>query len=156
MAILDNQNQEQILNEFWNYINSTLIKYNKKNSRFIHWTKAEPSNYNKCIEKFKLPNKNFIDLYDVFLNEPIVIKGALNFSLKEVSKAMYNLKLINSTWLSSSCESGLDALYNSIKLYESNRPIRKTNSNLKDIIDYNEIDCKVLYEIITYLRNNHI
>ena len=27
---------------------------------------------------------------------------------------------------------------------------------MNDVVQYNKVDCKVLYEIITYLRNNHI
>ena len=157
MPLLDDETQELVLKDFWIFINNLLLKCNKTEPRFIHWTKAEPSNYNKYIDKFKLPNMNFIDLYDVFVKEPITIKGALNFSLKEISKAMYNLKLIQTTWQTDiSCMNGLDTLYWSLILYKTGRRIRKTNKYLNDIIKYNEIDCKVLYEIITYLRNNHI
>lgn len=157
MSLLDDETQELVLKDFWIFINNLLLKCNKTEPRFIHWTKAEPSNYNKYIDKFKLPNMNFIDLYDVFVKEPITIKGALNFSLKEISKAMYNLKLIQTTWQTDiSCMNGLDTLYWSLIIYKTGRRIRKTNKYLNDIIKYNEIDCKVLYEIITYLRNNHI
>jgi hypothetical protein len=157
MVQLNEECQEDIFKEFWDYINNILLKYNKTTSRFIHWTKAEPISYNKSIDKFKLPTKNFIDLYDVFINEPIVIKGALNFSLKEIAKACYNLGLIESIWPKNTlCSNGSDALLYSIQLYKSGRKIRKTNKILCDIINYNEIDCKVLFEIITYLRNNNI
>ena len=27
---------------------------------------------------------------------------------------------------------------------------------MNDVVQYNKVDCQVLYEIITYLRNNHI
>jgi len=148
--------------EFWDFINDTLKQYNKNNSQFIHWTKAEPSQYNKYIEKFMLPNKNFIDLFEVFKNEPIVIKGAMNFSLKEVSKAMYNLKLIETTWenkIDTTCSNGQDALYLGIKLYDNlelNSKLLEDNVILNEITKYNEVDCKVLYEIINYLRKKHI
>lgn len=150
-----------MIDNFWLYINNILKEKNKKNSRFIHWTKAEPSQYNKCIDKFMLPNKNFIDLFDVFKNEPIVIKGAFGFSLKDISKAMYKNKMIETCWSNldnteNKCENGLDALYLAIKLYNENTAIDKDNNILLTIQNYNEVDCKVLYEIIEYLRKYHI
>ena len=35
-----------------------------------------------------LQDKKLIDLYDVFIKEPIVVKGALNYSLKTIMKAL--------------------------------------------------------------------
>mgnify|MGYP000934238184 CR=1 FL=1 len=43
----------------------------------------EKTSYDKSKERHPLlPLKKMIDLYQVFLNEPIVVKGALNYSLK--------------------------------------------------------------------------
>lgn len=148
-----------MINNFWIFIKSTLESKKKINSRFIHWTKAEPSQYYKCIDKFMLPNKNFMDLFEVFKKEPIVIKGAFSFSLKDISKAMYKNKMIKTCWPKNKnikCENGQDALLLALKLYKENNNIRKDNSILKVIRDYNEVDCKVLFEIIEYLRLNHI
>jgi hypothetical protein len=147
-----------MLHEFWDFINIILKEKNKINSRFIHWTKAEPSQYCKCIEKFMLPCKNFIDLFEVFKMEPIVIKGAFGFSLKDISNAMYKNKMIKTCWPKSTiaCANGQDALLLGIKLYESNEEIEYDNNTLKVIRDYNEVDCKVLFEIIEYLRKKFI
>jgi hypothetical protein len=32
----------------------------------------------------------------------------------------------------------------------------QNSDTMKDIIKYNEFDCKVLYEILTFLRKNHV
>ena len=148
-----------MINNFWIFIKSTLESKKKINSRFIHWTKAEPSQYNKCIEKFMLPNKNFIDLFEVFKKEPIVIQGAFSFSLKDISNAMYKNNMIKSSWTNNEnikCVNGQDALILAIKLYKENNQVKEDNNVLKVIRDYNEIDCKVLFEIIEYLRLNHL
>ncbi len=156
LEVLDDKSQLDLLNNFWIFINEILLKHNKIKSRFIHWTKAEPANYKKLFKKYNLPIKNFIDLYDVFINEPIIIKGAFSFGLKDISKALYNLNFISSSWtVDSLCSNGLDALYWSQMYYESNNKKEKCKI-IKDIINYNEIDCKVLYEIILFLRNEFI
>ena len=152
---------KEMFHEFWNYINELLLEKQKKYSRFIHWTKAEPSQYYNCVESLMLPNKNFIDLFDVFRKEPVVVKGAFGFSLKDIAKAMYKNKMINTCWsdvekTTIECENGQDALAWGIKLYEQNNIINEDNIILKSIRNYNEIDCKVMFEIITYLRKNHI
>ena len=155
---LTKEDMNNMFNDFWKYIKEII---GGKKSRFIHWTKAEPSQYNKCVDTLLFPYKNFIDLFDIFKKEPIVINGAFGFSLKSIAKAMYTNKMINTCWSNIekstiNCENGQDALLLGIKLYEQNDIINEDNIILKSIRDYNEIDCKVLFEIITYLRKNHI
>ncbi len=158
---LSNENMNIMFHEFWNYIQEMLVETNKKDSRFVHWTKAEPSQYYKCVDKFMFPFKNFIDLFDVFRKEPIVVNGAFSFSLKDIAKAMYKNKMINTSWSNIektkiNCVNGQDALFWGIKLYEQNDIINEDNIILKTIQNYNEVDCKVMFEIISYLRKNHI
>jgi hypothetical protein len=145
--------QEEMFKLFWEFINKTLIEMKKKEGIFIHWTHAEPSFYSKTCEKlFIMPNKKFLDLYKVFIKEPIVIKGALNYSLKTVAKAMYENGLIKTLWDSNStCSNGLEVLYLANQYYFEGLK----DYNFSDIIYYNEIDCKVLCEILQYLRLNH-
>ncbi len=155
---LTKEDMNSMFNDFWEYIKGIIVQ---KKSRFIHWTKAEPSQYNKCVDTLLFPYKNFIDLFDIFKKEPIVINGAFGFSLKSIAKAMYTNKMINTCWsniekTTINCENGQDALLLGIKLYEQNDIINEDNIILKSIRDYNEIDCKVMFEIITYLRKNHI
>jgi hypothetical protein len=148
------ESQHQLFNDFWDWVNS---KTKKRFSKFYHWTKAEPIQYNKWAQTFLLPNKTFVDLYDVFKNEPIVVKGALNFSLKSIAKAMYNNKLIKTTWIDSACLSGLDALYWAIQLYKNDNKLNMELQHImNDVIQYNQVDCQVLFEIISYLREYHI
>jgi hypothetical protein len=150
----ETESQISMFTHFWNYINNLLLVYNKKEAVFIHWTDAEPSFYNRVQMELKLPQKQFLDLYKVFINEPITIKGALNYSLKTIAKVMYNHGLINTQWSSeSTCMNGLDALIQANKIYKNN--INVTKQDMTDIIYYNEIDCKVLYEIHNYIRKYH-
>ena len=157
MDELSYDSQQKIFTDFWEYINEKSMKLNKTKQIFCHWTKAEPIQYNKWAQIFLLPNKTFIDLYDIFKNEPIVVKGAFNFSLKSIAKAMYNNKLIKTTWTESPCLSGLDALYWALQLYKNDNKLNiELQHIMNDIIQYNKVDCQVLFDIINYLRENHV
>ena len=155
-----NQESEYIMiKEFLNEIDNIKFKNNKSDSVFIHWTKAEPQNYKKLIKrhsnKDNIPELFFYDLYKLFYDNNIVIKGSLNFSLKSIAKSMYKNNMIKSNWnTSNSCSNGLNAMLYAYKLYERLNIVTQKEPIMKDIIEYNKIDCKVLWEIISYLRNN--
>ena len=155
----NNINEElNMIKNFWKFINNILLKYDKSESLFFHWSKAEKIQYEKLCKRHinqQLPKMKYFDMYDLFVKNNIVVKNSLNFSLKSIAKAMYNNKLIKSTWSNDSiCSNGLNAMLLAYKLYKykdkvSEEPI------FKDIIYYNTIDCKVLWEILYYLRNNY-
>jgi hypothetical protein len=144
--------EENILNEFWKHINMTLKKYNKKEAIFVHWTHAEKTTYERALLRHKLPSMKTLDLYQIFIEEPIVVKGALKYSLKSIAKAMYKNKLIKTTWEHSECNNGMNAMLLAHKFYNENS---KDYKSMKDIVKYNEVDCKCLWDILKYLRKNH-
>lgn len=97
---------------------------------------------------------DWADLCKLFQSEPIVIKDCFKFGLKNIAKAMEKHKMI-STSIESDCNSGMSAQINAWKCYKNNSdPIN--SSTMKDITKYNEFDCKVLWDILTYLRKNHL
>ena len=57
--------------------------------------------------------------------------------------------------LETNCSSGLSAMIKASNCYKYNSD-PDTCEVMQDIRKYNEYDCKVLWEIITYLRNNHV
>ena len=143
--------EERICKEFLDFV---------KDKKCFHWSYAEPNIWKKVDIKYNLnSNINWVDLLKVFKEEPIVIHGCMSFGLKEVSKTMYNLGLIKSTWDLNICNNGQLAM---IEAYEANKKAKSLNISIKEIkefnniIKYNEIDVKVIYEILYYLRKNHI
>jgi predicted RecB family nuclease len=78
-----------------------------------------------------------------------VIRGCFDFSLKSIAKAMHRYGMI-STSLESNCNSGMVAMLNCWKYYNQGRD----EEIIQDTIRYNEFDCKVLYEILEFLRTN--
>jgi len=111
-------------------------------------------NHNTTI-KYK-----FVDLLDIFKETPIFIKGALNFSLKTISKALYDLGKINIKWEENTCTSGLESMYISWNIDQKiiKREICDREKNVAffkqmgDVIKYNEIDCKVMWDIVGFLK----
>ncbi len=151
------KSEKEMLTDFWEYIDNTLKLYKKKDAVFVHWSQAEKTSYDKTrLRHPDLPQKNFVDLYQVFIDEPIVIKGALNYSLKSIARALFDHKIINTIWDSSSqCANGLNAMLIAHNIYSKNKQVSVDIPLMKEIEKYNEIDCKCLWEIIRYLRENH-
>ena len=149
-----------MIENMWELINNKMAEFNKTDYIFIHWTSAEITFYNKFLLKnpFKADLNKFksFDLYKLFLDNNIVIKGAFNFSLKNVANAMYKNDLIKTCWdKNSSCTNGLQAMFLAYNLYKNNDYVDDNNDIMKEIIRYNIIDCKVMWEMLSYLRNNY-
>lgn len=96
---------------------------------------------------------NWVDMYELFKNEPIVIKDCFKFNLKSIAHAMYKHGLIKTT-MESQCTSGMTAMVNAWKCYND-----FTNpsdcSVMQDIARYNKFDVSVMEDILTYLRKTH-
>ena len=149
-------------------------------NNLFHWTVAEPkfmesskkrhydpiSENPEDIEMVKLYNNfskecSWLDLYKMFTSVPITIKKCYNFKLKSVTKALYDNKLIHTTWPDNGIAEGLGAMFSAIDVYKQ---IDKGNVNealsthkvYKSIIDYNEIDCKAMWDIKRYLITKYV
>lgn len=60
--------------------------------------------------------------------------------------------MIQTGWPDNGIGDGMVAMFEAIKYYKSTN---KDNSIITNIRDYNEVDCKVVWEIVNYLRQNH-
>jgi hypothetical protein len=122
----------------------------RKDDEYKNFEKNILLKHNRHFNEFKS-----FDLYKLFLDNNIVVKGALNFSLKTVATSMYKNKLITTCWDTSSiCCNGLNAMYLAYNLYKNNDHVDSNNNIMKEIIKYNIIDCQVMWEMLSYLRNN--
>ena len=145
-----------MIKDFWDFVTE---KSGDKEPLFYHWTKAEVTSYDKLRKRHNvdLPSKNFYDLYDLFKKNNIVVKDSLGFKLKSIAKAMYKNNLINTCWDSNNpCSNGLKAMLLAYILYEDIKVVDNTEPIIKDIIHYNEVDCKVLWEILRFLRSYNL
>lgn len=152
-----------------------------KLNRLFHWTDAEKRylktlnqrHYDrlsenkadidmiKLIDRFNATCK-MVDLFVLFRKVPIVIKGSFNFKLKSVTNAMRKNGLITTAWPDSSVMEGFSAtliaaeIYNNIDDKKINQDDLGNTGIYKDIINYNEIDCKSMRDIRKYLLKNAI
>jgi hypothetical protein len=159
------ESEKTMFNEFMKYISDILIQENKTKAKMYHWSHAEVSAYNNFKSRHSdiIINDSHISFYDlnkVFIQEPVTVKDAFDFSLKSIAKALKNHNLINSVWdTSSTCSNGLNAMILANNLYDKNiiDPNYKINNDciMKEIIYYNEIDCKVMWEIHKLIRKNN-
>jgi len=133
----------------------------------IHWSAAETSNlqdaYNAAIKRHPEREKDWLQLqwFDFLKNvikaEPVVVRGALAFGLKPVAQAMYNHGLIKTNWQ----DGPVDGLGAMVGAWSCAKEAARSKSALnavpfmKKIAAYNEVDCKVMMEIVCYLRQNH-
>jgi hypothetical protein len=179
---MENKDDKQEINVYKSFIlfikeREKLINSLQKNKTFVnnklfHWTGAEPQfmehsrnkvNFNDDRDINKLLNYfdkacMWYDMYELFTKLPITIKNCYNFKLKSVAKAMLNNNLITTGWKENGVGNGLTAMITAIEIYnnldKNNSNNLKRNKTYKSIIDYNEIDCKVLWDISNYLRDD--
>ncbi len=106
--------------------------------------------------KIQETEPRWFDLLQVFKKEPVVVKGCLGFGLKEVAGALSKHGFIQTKWdQNNSCVDGAGAMLGAFKASKEARTRRqklKDMSRIRDIAKYNEVDCKVVGEIMTYIR----
>lgn len=146
------------------YILKKSQEYNVKNPTCFHWGNFEPRVWSQLSRRHKgIPTNKWewVDLCSVFISTPIVINGSLDFKLKNIAGAFSKHGLIKTTWDENSVSNGQQAAIEMFNVYKD-RQISITSQNtfikddklMKEIIKYNEIDVKVLFEMILYLRDN--
>jgi hypothetical protein len=145
--------EKYIINKFYNWLIKMKNKHNLiKLPKLIHWGNFERSMFNNVKKKHEKSRWNIIendwlDFCKIMKNEMIVVKNATKYGLKNVANAMYNNKLIESKW-DTTCKSGEDAM----TVFINNKDNISDIPDLKDIEKYNELDCKIMYEIILFFR----
>jgi hypothetical protein len=156
---LSDQSQLKIINQMTNHIRDISANHGFKSTADVnvyHWSNFEPMILAKACSKHNIimPIIQWIDILKMFHEEPIIIKGALNFSLKSVGKALYNLGLIKTIWSESdNVTNGLDAMFQAYLIYNDHNDHCKDRfkQEMKSIQSYNEIDCKIMWEILDAL-----
>lgn len=150
------EGEKNMLIKFHDYIenynnDSTTVK-----KRLWHWGNAERNLYISCINrhadilsKYTLIT-DWCDMLKLFKEECIITRGMLNFSLKSVVNAFYNNGYIDTSYEGLDVNNGLDAMIQAFESYKSYSDII-----MKNIAKYNEIDCRVIWEILQFLRNHY-
>ena len=105
----------------------------------------------------RTPDLEWIDLFNIMREEPIAARGALAFGLKPVAKAIRGLGLIETDRGDSQVD-GFGAIVDAWSRQKEARDRGVSMAELplmREIAEYNHIDCKAMMEIVRYLRANH-
>ena len=133
--------------------------------RIFHWSPAESANLSTAYNsaRARQPGRGWpqtMPWYDVLQNvirdEPVTVRGAFNFGLKSIARAMRAGGLIETDW----ADSPLDGLGAMVGAWWCSREaaaagIPMTRLELMhEIGRYNEVDCRTMAEIVRWLRAN--
>ena len=89
---------------------------------------------------------------DIFISNNLAIKGAYDYKLKNIATAMKSNNMIK-TNLEADCTNGAMAMIRAWQCYQKYQ-VPTSAPIMKDIARYNHYDCKVMYDIMMYLRTN--
>ena len=135
----------------------------------VHWSSHEvtsiDSTYAGAAQRHPTreqnwPRPRWFDLLGrVIKAEPVVVRGAHSFGLKDMTKALHSSGAIECAWDSEGPADGLAAM---VAAWRCQRRINDgTLGSLIDaelmgeVRDYNETDCRAMMEILRYLRCHH-
>lgn len=118
------------------------------NATLYHWSHIEQTMWKRLLDahNLKSPDYNWVDLAQIFIRGPIVIKGCFNFKLKNVAKAMKSYGMIE-TSMHGEVVNGTDCAAHAYQMFQSG-----DLALMPTLVAYNNLDCRMLWEILTYLR----
>lgn len=162
---LNEADEAKIIGEWMAYMGSLSKSFGVENPIVYHWSPAERVTLDTAFNAARArhpnnswPHPNWFDfLGKVMKAEPVTIKGALAFGLKVVAKAMLMNDMIRTRWEDGPAD-GLGAM---VGAWNCDAKAELSGGKLldfelmKDIRSYNETDCKVMWEVINYLRKHH-
>lgn len=131
----------------------------------FHWSHHEPVQFESAYNSAKVrhpgkdwPTPRWFDfLSQVVRSQPVVVRGALDFGLKAVAKAMHSHRMIDTIWGDGPTD-GLGAMTGAwacaVEAGQRGCTLPETEL-MQEIARYNEVDCKVMMEIVRYLRGHH-
>jgi hypothetical protein len=165
---LSQEEEVRIIREWVGHMCSVRDRLDLENDtpRIFHWSAAEPTALNNAYNSAKARHQGNADwpelgwydfLTKVMREEPVVIRGALGFGLKAIANAMHSHGMIETNWADTPVD-GLGAMVGAWRCDEEARKKGVPMNQLPlmvEIARYNEVDCRVMMEIVRHLRANH-
>lgn len=133
----------------------------------FHWSPAEKSNLSGALKSARARNPlretswseplwfDFLNL--VMKEEPVIVRGPMGFGLKTVARSLKSHGVISTSWPDGVAD-GLGAMVAAWSCADeaAARGCSLADVDLMDdVLAYNEVDCKVMMEAISYLRAHH-
>jgi hypothetical protein len=134
-------------------------------ARLFHWSAAETifmeGAYNSARSRHPERDWPSLGWYDILERvvhpTPVVVRGARSFGLKAVARAMRSHGLIETEW-GEGLADGTGAMagaWAAADLAAKSAADMGTVELMKDVSRYNEIDCRVMAEVLDHLRREH-
>jgi hypothetical protein len=146
-------NEEEKIVRYW-------LQYLKRvvgsTIKIYHWSSAERVYIDYMKSQYphlEYPNFTYVDLLSYFKSEPITIQGCFGYGLKEIVKMLYNHELIKNKWVDDTdgLEAMIEIIHKSQDALDKRIPIKRF-AEIKKIIYYNYMDCKVIVDILEMLE----
>ena len=133
--------------------------------RLFHWSAAETvfmdAQYRSARARHPERDWPALDWYDLLSNvvraEPVVVRGSRSFGLKSVARAMHGHGLVATGW-GDGLADGTGAM---VGAWAADAVAKRTAEAIADVplmtevSRYNEIDCRVMAEVLDHLRREH-
>ncbi|HUQ16271.1 MAG TPA: hypothetical protein VM070_00630 [Candidatus Saccharimonadales bacterium] len=133
--------------------------------RLFHWSAAETvfmdAQYRSARARHPERDWPLLDWYDLLTRvvraEPVVVRGSRSFGLKSVARAMHTHGLVATGW-GDGLADGTGAM---VGAWTADGIARRASGAIADVplmaevSRYNEIDCRVMAEVLDHLRREH-
>jgi len=120
----------------------------------MNWSVAEQSMLSSLSKQYHFELETTIEWIDLLKLFKTIINfvcdGMKTYSLKDVAKSMYKLGFIKTLW-NDNVMNGLEANILLIPNFTKGDYVLENCDSLSDIIDYNEIDCRVMMELFEFV-----
>lgn len=140
--------EKRIIDKLFNHL------YLNGNGNIFHWGHIERSELKRSQLRH---NKNrwnipeMIDFCAILKEHNVAIKGSMNYSLKNIARALYSEGQIPEIWNSNN-QSGKDSTLSIKKIINESNKI-SDHKDTNDLLLYNKLDCSIMENIICYFRN---
>jgi hypothetical protein len=144
MKWLSKEEETRVLSEFY------LFWVDSGRPKVWFWY-AEACMWKRATKRNDLDlHLDWVDLYQVFRQEPFVVKGCMNFKLKSYIKSLKALGKIDVD-LQEGCANGLEAMMIAWNYY--NEDNKDNQHKFDEMIQYNRLDCVYLETLLKFIRN---
>ncbi len=134
-------------------------------ARLVHWSPAEQTNFERAYDNARArhpdhdwPRLPWYDLlHDVVQAAPLVVRGSFSFSLKSIARAMRAAGAITTDW-GEGLADGAGAMagaWNAAVEAKRRGSVLGDTDAMREVARYNEVDCRVMAEILDHLRREH-
>jgi putative phage-type endonuclease len=155
-----NKEQEQIMLQNWlqDVINDNQGSHE---INIFHWGNAERCQIGSYLNKSLILDEQFnlhmVDLCEMFKIYEVALPNCMSYCLKDVAKSLYEQRLIPTTWTTKiKGDTTIASIMAAEKECQVGHYARLCDvPTMRDIIQYNYVDCETLREIVTYVRLPH-